>query len=126
MQKTLLSVALVAMVAGSANAAVVYNRSVPAGPAQRFNPGAWQGDVDAGLPASTQQMIHWDDIGVDPAAMGSNTALQVTKITIGLRRLANAPANTVNIFASQYNAAATNLDDLLGAAATQRVIVVGG
>lgn len=117
MQKTLLSVALVAMVAGSANAAVVYSRTAPAGPASRFNPGPWLGSADDGLPASTVNQIHWDDVGLDPTVMGANTAIEVTRITIGLRRSGTAPANTANIFWSQYNAAATNVDDLLGAPA---------
>jgi MYXO-CTERM domain-containing protein len=114
MQKLILSVATIATIVGSANAAVVYNRSMPAGPATRFNPGAWTGDVDAGLPASTQQSITWDDIGITPDILGGATQLQVTKITVGLRRASGAPANSLTFYWSEFDAAATNIEELLG------------
>lgn len=116
MQKALLNVAMIAIVAGSANAAVVYSRTAPNVPSSAFNPGPWLGSADDGLPASTQQMITWDDVGVDPAVMGSNTVLEVTRITFGIRRAAGAPASSLNVYATQWNPAALSLDELLGAA----------
>jgi hypothetical protein len=115
MQKALLSVAIIAIVAGSANAAVVYSRTAPIGPASRVNFGNFAGSPDDGVPASTVGQVHWEDVGLDQALIAGAPALEVTKITIAIRRSANAPANSVNLFWSQYNAAATNTVDLLGA-----------
>jgi hypothetical protein len=115
MQKALLSVAIIAMVAGSANAAVVYSRTAPIGPASRVNFGNFAGSPDDGVPASTVGQVHWEDVGLDQALIAGAPALEVTKITIAIRRSGTAPANSVNLFWSQYNAAALNTVDLLGA-----------
>ena len=115
MQKALLSVAIIAMVASSANAAVVYSRTGPIGPATRVNFGNFAGSPDDGVPASTVGQVHWEDVGLDQALIAGAPALEVTKITIAIRRSGTAPANSVNLFWSQYNAAATNTVDLLGA-----------
>lgn len=115
MQKALLSVALIAIVAGSANAAVVYSRTGPIGPASRVNFGNFAGSPDDGVPASTVGQVHWEDVGLSQALINGAPALEVTKITIAVRRSPTAPANSINLFWSQYNAAATNIVDLLGA-----------
>lgn len=117
MQKTLLSVAMIAIVAGSANAAVVYSRTGPIGPASRVNFGNFAGSPDDGVPASTVGQIHWEDVGLSQSLINGAPALEVTKITVAVRRSGTAPANSINLFWSQYNAAATNIVDLLGAPA---------
>jgi len=93
----------------------VYSRTAPIGPASRVNPGNFAGSPDDGVPASTVGQVHWEDVGLDQALIAGAPALEVTKITIAIRRSGTAPANSVNLFWSQYNAAALNTVDLLGA-----------
>ncbi len=72
-------------------ASVVYSRMVETG--FRYNP------ASAGtLTPADPLRVAFDDIPVPNATMGANTALSVSRVTVGVRRLANAPAVTVDLY----------------------------
>lgn len=72
-------------------ASVVYSRMTETG--FRYNP------ASAGtLTPADPLRVAFDDVPVPNATMGANTALSVSRVTVGVRRLANAPAVTVDLF----------------------------
>lgn len=81
--------AILALVAASVSsqAIVLYDSSVETG--SRYIPGTG---------ASGQQNIAFDDVNIAAALNPSSLALNITKVTVGLRRAADAPANGVNVY----------------------------
>lgn len=88
--------ALVALagVTAAAQAAVVYDASVQTG--SRVNVGG-SGFFGVGTVASNTRIM-FDDVPISDAARGGATHLEVTKITVGIRQLAGAPATTVSLY----------------------------
>jgi len=81
--------ALLALACASvgAQAVVLYDSSVQTG--SRFIPGTG---------ASGQQNIAFDDVNVASALNPLNQALNITRVTVGMRRAADAPANGINVY----------------------------
>ncbi|MBL7813736.1 MAG: T9SS type A sorting domain-containing protein [Saprospiraceae bacterium] len=52
-------------------------------------------------PADVKMMVY-DDAAISNAVMGSNNALDVTQVKVGIRRLASAPATDVNIYSIDF------------------------
>ncbi len=82
------------LMATAAQAAVVYSASVETG--SRANIGA-AGFFAPGAAADGAR-VAYDDVPVNNLILGSNTSLEVTKVTVGIRRLAGAPATDVSLF----------------------------
>jgi len=79
---------------------VLYSNTTETG--SRFNPGT--GGSPAGT--GTQQDITFDDIPIPNARLGGATAIDVTKVTVGIRRAGNAPATDLSLF---WSTAATTV-----------------
>jgi MYXO-CTERM domain-containing protein len=83
MSKSVIALALVALAGSSAaHGQIVYQAETQT--ANRFNPGA--------------NVIALDDVFVTDAAAGNAPQLQVNLVSVGIRRLANAPAVSVSLF----------------------------
>ncbi len=83
MKKNVIALALVALAGSSAaHGQIVYQAEAQTG--SRFNPGA--------------NIIALDDVFVTDAAAGNAPQLQVNLVSVGIRRLANAPAVSVSLF----------------------------
>jgi hypothetical protein len=95
---------LVLALAGSAaNAAVIYDSSVQT--ASRFNPGS----AGVSTPADNRRTAY-DDVNFADASVGANAFVEITKVTVGVRRLANAPATDVTVTWSTFTTPATAPD----------------
>jgi len=82
--------------------AILYSNTIETG--SRFNPGPGGTTASPG----TQQDITFDDIPIPNARLGGATAVDVTKVTVGIRRAGTAPATDVNLF---WATATTNVTD---------------
>ncbi|GJQ28301.1 MAG: hypothetical protein HBSAPP03_01850 [Phycisphaerae bacterium] len=99
-----MTVAAFAAMAGVANAAVVYTNTTQTG--SRYQPGA---DI-GGTPN-----IVIDDVPFPVGMTGGATHVEITKMTIALRRQgASSPAQTVNFYTTTFTATAINAPSLLG------------
>ncbi len=88
----------------AANASVIYTNTTQTG--SRFNPGA----DTSGTP-----IISIDDVPFSLAATGGATHVEITKVTVGLRRQgASSPAQTLNFFSASFNGNTINQPSLLG------------
>ncbi|NUQ68763.1 MAG: hypothetical protein HUU18_10860 [Phycisphaerales bacterium] len=97
-------VAALAASAGVAHAAVIYSNTTQT--TSRYNPGA-DGN---GAP-----IIALDDVPFSLADTGGATHLEITKVTIGLRRQgASSPAQQLNFYASSFAGSAVVAPTLLG------------
>lgn len=76
-----------ALTSVGAHAIVLYDSSVQTG--SRFIPGTG---------ASGQQNVAFDDVNVADALNPLQQALQITSVTVGMRRAADAPANGINVY----------------------------
>lgn len=110
--------AYVTDVAGPRGGTIVYDRSVETG--NRANGG--NAGFTTGAPADPARTL-FDDVPIPSSILLGATSLDVCRVTVGIRRLANAPATDVNIFwstvTSVVTAPDTNLDTpplLLGTA----------
>lgn len=104
MKKLSLFVAVLAASAGMAHAAVIYTNTTQTG--SRFNPGA---DLN-GAP-----IISLDDVPFLLADTGGATHLEITKVTVGLRRQgASSPSQQLNFYASSFSGTAVVAPTLLG------------
>ena len=74
------------------DAGVLYSNTTETG--SRFNPGTGGDPLGAGV----QQDITFDDIPIPGARLFGATAVDVTRVTVGIRRAGNAPATDVNLF----------------------------
>lgn len=84
MKNVILSAVMMASLAGVANAAVVYNFTTETG--TRWNP--------------TPNSIQFDDVFMDNALVGANTAIALDRVTVGIRRLSGAGAVDITIWAA--------------------------
>ena len=73
-------------------AGILYSNTTETG--SRFNPGTGGNPLGSGV----QQDITFDDIPIPNARLGGATAVDITKITVGIRRAGNAPATNINLF----------------------------
>ncbi len=71
--------------------------------ANRFNPG---------LGSASTPLILFDDIQIDNTVLGDADSIGFTKIKVGIRRIASAPAVTVNVYLSGFNPASVGLDSV--------------
>ncbi len=106
--KRALTLGIAAMLAAtsSASAALVYDASVQTG--SRANVGQ-AGFFSAGDTGSANR-VAYDDVPIANALLGANTALQVTKVTVGIRQLAGAPATNVSVYWTTFTTATTPPD----------------
>ena len=74
------------------DAGVLYSNTTETG--SRFNPGTGGEPLGAGV----QQDVTFDDIPIPNARLFGATAVDVTRVTVGIRRAGNAPATDVNLF----------------------------
>ena len=74
------------------DATVLYSNTTQT--ASRFNAGSGGNPLGTGV----QQDITFDDIPIPVSRLGGATAVDVTRITVGIRRAGNAPAVDVNLF----------------------------
>ncbi len=81
---------LLALAGSVANAAVVYDASTQTG--FRYN----AGQAGTTSPADNRRTA-FDDVNFSDAAVGANTAIEVTRVTVGIRRLASVEATDVRI-----------------------------
>jgi len=88
---------------------IVYDRSVETG--TRVNAG--QAGFTTGAPADSARTL-FDDVPIPAAILNGATSLDVCRLTVGIRRIAGAPATDVNVFWSTMTttvaAPDTNLD----------------
>jgi len=104
------------MMVGSRGGTLVYSSTVETG----FRANGGQAGFTANATADGTRAL-FDDVPVPAATLNGATSLDVCRITVGIRRLANAPATDVNVFWSSMTttvvAPDTNLDtppNLLG------------
>jgi hypothetical protein len=84
------------------DATMLYSNITQTG--SRFNPGTGGEPLGAG----TQQDITFDDIPIPASRLGGATAVDVTRVTVGIRRAGNAPATDINLF---WSTMTTNVTD---------------
>ena len=84
MKNVILSAMVVASMAGAANAAIVYNFATETG--TRWTPSA--------------NIINFDDVFIDNALVGANTAITLDRVTVGIRRLSGAGAVDITVWAA--------------------------
>lgn len=105
MRKLLVAVTLLAT--SVAGADLLYSRTTETG--FRYNPAS----AGATTPADPARTV-FDDVPIPNARLNSMTHIAVTRVTVGIRRLAGAPATDVSIFRSTFTtdvtAPDTNLD----------------
>ncbi len=77
---------------GSLDAAVLYSHTTETG--SRFNPGTGGDPLGVGV----QQDVTFDDIPIPNARLAGLTSVDITKITVGIRRAGTAPATDINLF----------------------------
>lgn len=119
---------------GERGAGILYSRTAESG--SRFNAGLG-GPV--GGPA-TQPNVVFDDVPIPAARLAGNTSIAVSRVTVGIRRLASAPATDVSLFWATATTGAvlpdTELDvpfnsigtvslDANGAAAVTQLVTIG-
>jgi hypothetical protein len=86
----------------SPEAGILYSNTTETG--SRFNPGT--GGTVAG--SGVQQDVTFDDIAIPNVRLSGATAVDITKITVGIRRAGNAPATDINLF---WGTATTTVTD---------------
>ncbi len=79
---------------GQRGTGILYSRTTET--ASRFNPGVGGTPPGSGL----QQDVMFDDVPIPFSRLGGNTSIAVSRVTVGVRRLANAPAVDVSLFFS--------------------------
>lgn len=110
MKRSVVSVgSVLAVVAGmtaAAQAAIVYDASVQTG--NRANVG--QAGFFSATTVASNTRVMFDDVPISNTARGSATALEVTKITVGIRQVAGAPATSVSLYWTTLTTAVTAPD----------------
>ena len=81
-----------AAVFGSPRGTLLYSRTIETG--SRFNPG--MGGIPPG--SGVQADVTFDDVPIPATLLGGFTAVDVNKVTVGIRRIANAPATNVSLY----------------------------
>jgi MYXO-CTERM domain-containing protein len=87
---------------------IVYNSSIETG----FRATGGSAGFTTGAPADPNRLL-FDDVPIANADLGGMTSLDVCRVTVGIRRLANAPATDVNVFWSTMTTAVTAPDTQL-------------
>jgi MYXO-CTERM domain-containing protein len=95
MKKLVAGALALAACAGAANAVVIYDSSVQTG--FRYN----AGQAGATTPADNRR-VAFDDVNFADADVGANTHVEITRITVGIRRGAAAPATDVTLYWSTF------------------------
>ena len=103
MRNVILTAVTMATLAGAANAAVVYNFATETG--TRWTPSA--------------NTIQFDDVFIDNALVGGNTAIKLDRVTVGIRRLSGAGAVNITVWAAPM------LSDLTTAGALGTPVALG-
>lgn len=107
--KRFCALALGLLAAASASADILYTRNTET--SSRANGGA--AGFLTGAPADPARTL-FDDVPIPIARLGANTSIDVTRVTVGIRRIANAPATDVLLYSSTLTttvtAPDTNLD----------------
>ncbi|MFN0135015.1 MAG: PEP-CTERM sorting domain-containing protein [Phycisphaerae bacterium] len=93
----------------AAQAAVVYTRNIET--SIRAN-GGLAGFTGATTPADANRFI-LDDVPIPVANLGGFTSLDVTRVTLGIRRLAGAPATDIELFHSTFSDTAVAPDTIM-------------
>lgn len=88
---------------------IVYSANTETG--SRANGGA-AAFTGAGVPADPSRAL-FDDVPISNALLGGMTELEVCRVTVGIRRLAGAPATDVNVFWSTITTEVTAPDTQL-------------
>ncbi len=70
----------------------LYTNNVETG--SRYNPGTGGNPDGSGI----QPNVVFDDIPIPAARLGGMTSVEVTRVTVGIRRAADAPATDINLF----------------------------
>lgn len=76
---------------GGSRGVILYDNTTETG--FRYNASA----AGTTIPADNRR-VAFDDVPIPNARLGGNTHVAVTRVTVGLRRLANAPATDVDVF----------------------------
>lgn len=84
---------------------LVYNSVTETG--VRANAG--QAGFTAGAPADPTRTL-FDDVPIPVSILGTATSLDVCRVTVGIRRIANAPATDVNVFWTTLTTTVTTPD----------------
>jgi|GEM_PF-6840675 len=98
MKKTLLFGLLFAAISGTSMSQTLYSSSVETG--NRFNPG---------LTTASNPKIAFDDIQIPNAAVVGTDSIRITKLKVGIRRIASAPATTVSVYYTPVDDTASGL-----------------
>lgn len=110
MRRLLIAAAL--LVTSVASGDTLYSRTTETG--FRYNPAA----PGTTTPADTARMA-FDDVPIPNDRLGGQTAIEVTRVTVGIRRLAGAPATDVTLLYSTLTTDVTAPDTNLDLPATQ-------
>lgn len=90
--------------AGTSERAVLYTNTTQT--ASRYNPGT--GGTAPAYPGNGAQYdVTVDDVPIPLSRLSGFTSIDVTKITVGIRRLGTAPAVTINMFAATLSTGPT-------------------
>jgi len=100
------ALAIVAGLSATAQAAIIYDASVQTG--SRVNVGQ-AGFFGAATVASNSRIL-FDDVPISNLARGAATALEVTRVTVGIRQVAGAPATSVSLYWSSLTTNVTSPD----------------
>lgn len=84
---------------------ILYNSSTETG--FRYNPG---GAGTGGVPPADNARTAYDDIPISDAILEGATAIDVCRVTVGIRRIAGAPATDVSVFWSTLSTTVTAPD----------------
>lgn len=88
------------LLASAADAALLYSRATETG--FRFTPG--------GGTVQDANRIAIDDVPIPVARLGTFTSIDVTRVTVGIRRLAGAPATSVDVYWTGFTTTVTAPD----------------
>lgn len=112
--------------ATAAQAAVLYTNNVETG--SRANAGN-AGFTGATTPADANRFA-LDDVPIPVARLGGFTSIDVTRVTVGIRRLAGAPATDIELYYSTFANSALAPDTVLNtpptSAGTQSLAALAG
>jgi hypothetical protein len=101
MKKNLLFLCLL-LIGAATSAQTLYTNAVETG--SRFTPGLTQ---------SGNPKVAFDDVLIPSATVAGSDSIRVTKLKVGIRRLANAPATNVSVYYSNVEDTATLFNNVL-------------
>lgn len=83
----------------------------------RYTPGQANTTVVPNIPADAAR-VAFDDVPIPLARLGGNTAIDITRVTVGIRQLAGAPATAVDVYRTSFTTTVTAPDTQLDLPAT--------